>query len=203
MKKLLIATENEHKARELAALMPELGLEYLTLRDFPGFQMPPEDGLTLAENAVIKARAAAMNCRLWALADDTGLEVDALGGAPGVFSARFAGPERDYAANNSKLLQLMAHAKKRTARFRCVMALASPDGTVITEAGVLEGVITAAPRGTNGFGYDPLFAPDGYASTLAEMPAPEKNRLSHRFNAVRLMAKHLKIYADGARNCAQ
>lgn len=198
MKKLLIATGNVHKAEELAALVPELGIKYLTLRDFPEFQPPPEDGLTLAENAAIKARAAAMNCRLWALADDTGLEVDALGGAPGVFSARFAGPECDYGANNKKLLAQMAGIKKRTARFRCVMALCSPDGAnVITEAGVLEGVIADTPRGDNGFGYDPLFIPENSALTLAEMTSAQKNAISHRFNAVRYMVKHIKRYAEG------
>ncbi len=198
MKELLVATANEHKAQELAALMPQLKLKYLTLRNFPGFIMPPEDGATLDENAVIKARAAALGCGVWALADDTGLEVDALGGAPGVYSARFAGEERDYEANNRKLLVMLAGKTNRSARFRCVMALVSPDGkTVITEAGVLEGTIITAARGGNGFGYDPLFVPQGGTQTLAELNAAEKNSISHRGRAVRAMLKHLDAYANG------
>jgi XTP/dITP diphosphohydrolase len=136
----------------------------------------------------------------WTLADDTGLEVDALNGEPGVLSARYAGTERDYAANNKKLLEKLSDvaADKRTARFRCVMALVSPDGkTVIKEEGKLEGFIIASERGTNGFGYDPLFTPVNSGSTLAQLSAEEKNGLSHRFNAVRAMVPHIKRLAAG------
>ncbi|MFA5162254.1 MAG: RdgB/HAM1 family non-canonical purine NTP pyrophosphatase [Elusimicrobiales bacterium] len=191
MAEILIATANADKAREIISLLPA-GPVYRTLADFPSLAMPEETGKTLEENAVLKAVSACRQSGIAALADDTGLEVDALGGAPGVYSARYCGRERDYAANNEKLLREMATipAGKRTARFRTVAALAFPDGRVITEEGRLEGGIGFAPCGENGFGYDPLFIiADG--KTLAELSFAEKNLISHRRAAFAALVKHL------------
>ncbi len=183
MLEILIATANRHKVEEISALLPpELPVKFLSMADFPGLALPPETGSTLEENAGLKARAAATASGRWALADDTGLEVDALGGAPGVYSGRYSGKERDYPANNAKLLHEMAATPpgRRTARFRSVVALASPDGKLLLAEGRLEGVISVDPRGSNGFGYDPLFIPQGMGKTLAELSFEEKNRISHR-----------------------
>ncbi len=186
MKKILVlATFNAHKAAEILAILPRLRLEPRTLADFPGAAPAEEDGLTLEENAVKKAAAAAGFTGEWALADDTGLEVDALGGAPGVRSARFAGGSSSPAANNALLLSRLEEVppERRTARFVCVVALASPEGKVFTAKGLLEGRITDGARGGAGFGYDPLFElPDG--RTLAELSEAEKNAVSHRARAL-------------------
>lgn len=190
---VVLATRNRHKLEELRELIPELRLELKTLGEFPGSPDVVEDGATLEENAVKKAKCAALFCGFWALADDTGLQVDALGGRPGVYSARYAGPGCSYADNNRKLLaELSGHPpERRTARFRCVMALASPGGSVITAEGRLEGRIAAAASGANGFGYDPLFVAEGSGKTLAELTPREKNALSHRAAAVREIAPYL------------
>lgn len=180
--KLLIATANRHKAEEIAALLPKLGLEYFALTDFPAVVMPEETGLTLEENARLKAVSAAKQAGVWALADDTGLEVDALNGAPGVYSARYCGRERDYEGNNRKLLTEMERAgwKNTAARFRCVVCLSTPAGEASCVEGALEGDIIPVPRGASGFGYDPVFLVKGLNKTLAELSFEEKNRLSHR-----------------------
>lgn len=183
---LVVATFNRHKLQEIKAILPGLALELRALSDFPGAVPPEEDGATLEENALKKARAAAAFTGLWALADDTGLEVDALGGAPGVRSARYAGEDADPARNNARLLAELAGLPPaaRGARFVCVMALVSPAGEARVSRGVLEGCIAAAPRGGAGFGYDPLFLLEGSARTLAELPPGEKNALSHRARAL-------------------
>lgn len=190
---VVLATRNRHKLEEILALIPGLRLEMKTLDAFPGAPEVIEDGKTLEENAVKKAKSAALFCGLWALADDTGLQVDALGGAPGVYSARYAGPECSYADNNRRLLAEMAGLppEKRSARFRCVMALASPGGSIITVEGRLEGVIALCASGSNGFGYDPLFVAAGFGKTLAELTAEEKNALSHRADAVKKIKPYL------------
>jgi len=195
---LLIATENAHKAGEIAAILPDIGLEYLTLQTLPGYVAPPENGSTLRDNALIKARAACRASGLWTLADDTGLEVDFLGGRPGIYSARYAGEERDYQANNEKLMLALSGVPEsaRTARFRCVMALCGPQGDEIVEEGVLEGHIADTPRGTNGFGYDPLFVVRGTDKTLAEFSADEKNSVSHRYNAIKNIEDSLRLLAE-------
>lgn len=198
MTEVVISTRNRHKAGEIAAILPDIGVKFLTLEDFPSAPEVAEDGRTLEENAVKKAKAAAAASGRWALADDTGLEVECLGGLPGLMSARFAGPGRDYAENNEKLLKELSGVPfgRRKAVFRCVMALASPEGRVIVEQGTLEGFITEAPRGSNGFGYDPLFlVPDG-GRTLAEMSSDEKNIISHRHSAVLKMIPHLRGLAE-------
>jgi len=207
---LVIATHNLHKAAEIrSALGPRL--RYLTLRDYSGYPAPEETGTTFADNARLKAEAAAGWLLLkrgtdrsegWAvLADDSGLEVDALLGEPGVQSARFASAElrttgnAPDAANNEKLLRLMEDVDpaRRTARFRCALALTrvrSGLPTVMFE-GVCEGTILHSPRGSEGFGYDPLFLPDGQTQTFAELSAAAKNALSHRGKALAALRDHL------------
>lgn len=196
--KLLIATANRHKAEEIAALLPALGLEYRTLADYPAVVMPEETGSTLEENARLKAVSAARQAGVWTLADDTGLEVDALGGAPGVYSARYCGRERDYEGNNRKLLAEMERLgwKDVSARFRCVVCLSSPEGKASCVEGSLEGEIIPSPRGTAGFGYDPVFLVKGLGKTLAELSFEEKNRLSHRNAALAKAAPRLSQLAN-------
>lgn len=197
-KKIVVATANRHKAAELAALLSLPGLEFVPLSDFPAAGPVEEDGETLEENALKKARSAAAAAGLPALADDTGLEVEALGGAPGVYSARYAGEGRSYQDNNAKLLRALegVPAEARRASFRCVMALCFPDGPSVTAEGRIAGRILEAPRGADGFGYDPLFLPDGSGASFAELAAEEKNAISHRRAAVRNMLPHLEKLAD-------
>lgn len=189
----VVATFNRHKAAELEALLRLPGVTLSLLADWPEATAPEETGTTLLENARIKARAAAALTGLPAIADDTGLEVDALGGAPGVHAARYAGPAARYEDNVAKLLRELAGvpAARRTARFRTVCVAAWPDGREVQAEGVLEGVIVEAPRGTNGFGYDPVFVPAGDTRTFAELTDAEKNAMSHRARAVRALGERL------------
>ena len=197
---LLVASTNRHKVREIGQVLAPLGVHVVGLSDVdaPG-EEPVEDGATFEANARIKAVAYARATGRHALADDSGLEVDALDGAPGVRSARFAGAgatreERDH-LNNALLLQRLEDVsdEDRTARFVCAMCLATPDGAVLAETrGTFEGVITRAPRGTNGFGYDPLLELPELGRTSAELPPEEKNARSHRSQAARRMAACLK-----------
>ena len=187
--RLLFATTNAGKLRELRLLVGD-ALEVLGLADLPPIPEPAEDAPTFEENAQLKARAYAAASGLPALADDSGLCVDALGGAPGVLSARYA--EGDDRARYLKLLQALEDVAdaQRTAAFRCALALAQPDGRTVVEVGACRGHIAHAPRGAHGFGYDPVFLlPDG--RTLAELDAAEKGRISHRGAAMRLMHPHL------------
>lgn len=181
--KLLLATGNAHKVREIRDMFHIPGLEILTPAEHP-VALPgvEETGATFQENAVLKAVTLALASGLWTMADDSGLEVDALDGAPGVRSARFAGEPSDDAANNALLLRLLAQkpGAPRTARFRCVLALSSPSGRCQIVEGACEGAIAIAPRGSGGFGYDPLFVPNGHERTFGELSAAEKNGLSHR-----------------------
>jgi len=190
--KFVLATFNRDKARELQALLALPGLELRPLADWPEAKAPEEDGATLADNARLKARAALARTGWPAIADDTGLEVDALQGAPGVHAARYAGPGATYADNVAKLLRSLAGVprERRTARFRTVCIAAYPDGRELLAEGILEGHILEAGRGSGGFGYDPVFAlADG--RSLAELPAAEKNAVSHRAQAVRELAAQL------------
>ncbi len=184
---LVLATRNEHKVREIRGILEGLDVELLSFLDLPDMPDVIEDGATLDENAVKKAVEVAAATGLPSLADDTGLEVDALGGAPGVRSARYAGPACDYGANNTKLLAELSCVDdaRRSAAFRCVVALAKRDGLVGTVEGRTTGTIIRARQGDGGFGYDPLFRPDGYERTYAEMSDTEKNAISHRGRAVR------------------
>jgi XTP/dITP diphosphohydrolase len=182
--KLVIATRNTHKLEEIRAIFDFQGLEVLSAFDFPDIPDVMEDGETLEDNAKKKAVEIAVATGCWALADDSGLEVDALGGAPGVYSARYAGEPCSYEANNEKLLRELANKEDRSARFRTVIALSDPGGSVQTVEGECPGSIIDELRGTNGFGYDPLFVPDGYSETFAELDSAEKNRISHRSRAL-------------------
>lgn len=182
--KLIIATRNTHKLEEIRAIFDFHSLEVLSAFDFPDIPDVVEDGDTFKANAIKKAVEIATAIHCWAMADDSGLEVDALGGAPGVYSARYAGEPCSYSSNNEKLLRELAGKSDRSARFRTVVALSDPEGNVQTQEGVCPGTIIEELRGTNGFGYDPLFVPDGYAETFAELDPQVKNRISHRARAL-------------------
>jgi XTP/dITP diphosphohydrolase len=188
--RLTVASKNPDKVREIEGLLAPTGLatEIVGGLDWPDVE---ETGETLTENALLKGRAVAEATGLPVLADDTGLEVDALGGEPGVHTARFAGPEASYADNLARLLEAMEGVEDRRARFRTVVALVFPSGEEIVAEGVLEGVITTEPRGSGGFGYDPVFEVGGH--TLAEMTAEEKNQLSHRARAIRALVEALGL----------
>lgn len=204
--KLVVATRNAGKWREIQAILEAPGLEILSLRDFPNAPEVVEDGATYLENARKKARAVAEHCGDWALADDSGLEVDALGGRPGVHSARYAGEGAGDAENLQKLLHETAAVEpsRRGACFRCVLVLRHPDGREFSTEGELRGSLAGAPRGAGGFGYDPVFLPSGFAQTLAELSAEEKNRISHRRRALeKLKALLRSIREDGAAPFAQ
>lgn len=194
--RLLIASGNEHKVAEISRLLAGTGWEVVSLRDFPDLELPPEDADSFAGNAEIKARAGAAATGLWTLADDSGLAVDYLGGAPGVHSARYAGEEKDDEANNRKLLAAMADCprERRTARFICALVLVGPQGQVYRTEGRCEGRIGYEGRGEQGFGYDPLFWLEGLGErdvTMAELSMAEKNKLSHRAAALEAMLPHL------------
>jgi len=182
---LLIATTNPGKVRELAELLADVPVTLQSLRDLPGAPVVPEDGNTYLENARAKALAIARWSGRIALADDSGLEVDALGGAPGVHSARYAGAMQDSPANMTKLLQALAGVPeaRRTARFRCVLVVARPLGETLVAEGTCEGRITAAPGGSGGFGYDPIFFYPPAGKTFAELAAAVKNQVGHRGRA--------------------
>ncbi|HVA65363.1 MAG TPA: RdgB/HAM1 family non-canonical purine NTP pyrophosphatase [Elusimicrobiota bacterium] len=193
MRRLFLATGNSHKVREISEALRGLGVALALPKDCPGFPEIDEDQPTIEGNARKKAQTAARFCGDWALADDTGLEVAALGGRPGVYSARYAGPGCDFAANIKKLLsELRGVPAPRRAVFRTVMALAGPDGAVICEEGRLEGEITIEPRGIEGFGYDPVFYAPDEKKTLAEMGLAEKNRISHRARALAAILPRVK-----------
>lgn len=187
MNKLVIASRNRGKIAEYGEMLRDLPVEILSLADFPDLPEVRETGRTFRENALIKARAAAAATGLIALADDSGLEVDCLNGAPGVYSSRYAGPEQDDEANNRKLLAALEGVPmaRRGARFRCVIAVVTPEGREFLSEGVCEGKISFAPRGSAGFGYDPLFLIPSLGKTFAELGPEVKNRISHRAQALR------------------
>jgi XTP/dITP diphosphohydrolase len=182
------ATRNPHKLAELRQILRVAGLELVGLENMPHIAEVEEDGETFEANARKKAETVARAAGLWAMADDSGLEVQALGGAPGVRSARFAGEPPSHAANNAKLLTALEGQTDRRARFCCVIALSNPCGESVAVQGECRGRIASAPRGTGGFGYDPLFMPDGYDLTFAEMAPENKNRISHRARALETAA---------------
>ena len=196
---LLIATRNAHKLDEIRAILARPGLTLIGVAEYGApLDEVVEDADTFAGNALKKARALCAATGLWTLADDSGLEVAALGGAPGVFSARYAGEGADDAANNRRLLGELAGVADRRARFRCVLALAAPDGSAWTAEGRCEGRLAHAPSGTGGFGYDPLFHPDGEHRSFAELPPAEKNRLSHRARALAAALRDWQHLLDAA-----
>jgi len=182
--KVLIASHNRHKIEEIQQIFADFPVEFVSAADVPGLPDVVEDGDTFEANAKKKAIELAAAAQMWALADDSGLEVDALGGAPGVYSARYAGEPCDHAKNNEKLLKALAGVENRAARFRCVAALSSPSGDVRTVSGTCPGHIIAERRGAAGFGYDPLFVPEGETLTFAELGPEVKNRMSHRGRAM-------------------
>jgi XTP/dITP diphosphohydrolase len=189
VRKLLIATRNPGKAREMAAVLADLPFEIVSLADYPDAPEAEETGATFVENAVLKARAYAAYTGELTLADDSGLEVDALGGAPGLLSSRFAPTDPERIA---KLLDMMKDVpdERRSARFRCAIAVAWPDGRVETCEDSLEGVIAREPKGANGFGYDPILYMPELGKHVAELPPHEKNAISHRGKAL-VRAKEL------------
>jgi len=195
MKRLVLATRNPHKIQEIRAIMGDLGLEILTAVDFPSIPPLHEDGSTLEENALKKAHTVFQTTNLPALADDSGLEVFYLAKRPGVFSARYAGPQATYADNNKKLLNELKGVppRRRNAQFRCVIAFVTENGEQTVE-GVTEGKIIETPRGSGGFGYDPIFCPAGYEQTYAEMTPELKNRISHRAKALEKAKPLLQEY---------
>jgi len=192
--RLVVASLNAGKLRELRALLDRPGLELVSLTEMPGASAPEETGATLLENARIKAREASRQSGLPAFADDTGLEVDALGGRPGVHTARYAGPDAVPEDNVRRLLSELSGvpSERRAARFRTVCVVRFPDGREVEAEGVLEGRIALAPRGEGGFGYDPVFELPELGRTLAELDAAEKNRLSHRGRAARSLVASLE-----------
>ncbi len=185
--KILFATGNKNKLREFSGLTSGLGVAVVSLGDYPGLELPPEDGDTFTENALAKARFASGFSGLPAVADDSGLVVDALGGRPGVYSARYAGPGATDRDNIDKLLNEMRGIddKKRTARFVCALAYVEPGGVEKTFSGTLEGVITLEPSGEGGFGYDPVFFIPEKGVTAAGLSMEDKNAISHRGKALR------------------
>jgi len=186
---LLIATHNAGKAREIADLLKPYVSVFRTASDL-GLVEPEETGATFAENAILKARVAAENSGEIALADDSGLAVNALNGDPGIYSARWGGPEKDFKLAMNKVHDALGAAKDRSASFVCVLALGWPDGHSEVFEGRVDGRIVWPMRGDKGFGYDPIFQANGYDVTFAEMDPQEKHAISHRANAFRLLVQN-------------
>lgn len=184
---LLVATGNAHKLEEIRAILGSYAPNLLSLTNLPSYIEPTEDSQSFEGNALIKALAGLQASGLPTLADDSGLEVAALNGAPGVHSARYAGVHGDTAANNAKLLRELAGQRDRRARFRCAVVLALPGLAPQTFIGEVRGHILEAPAGAGGFGYDPLFVPEGFDRTFSELPPEVKNRLSHRAMALKAL----------------
>jgi len=197
--KILLATQNLGKVKELQNLLADEDIEILSLLDIPDWEDVEETGKTFADNAALKARAAVLRTGLITLADDSGLEVDALDGRPGVYSARFAGEPKDDERNNDKLLQLLESVPddKRMARFRCALVIETPDGKEYFTEGTIEGKILTQRRGKGGFGYDPLFFVPEFARTMAELNVTQKNLLSHRAQAFHKMIPILRDLGRG------
>ncbi len=187
MTKLVAATNNRHKLVEIRNILTPKGIEILSAADVGGVPDVEENGETFEENAIIKATAAAAHTGLPVIADDSGLEVFALGGEPGVYSARYAGEGATDEDRMAKLLKNLVNEDDRSARFVCVIALAKPGNVIGTVEGEVRGSIGHTPIGSNGFGYDPLFIPDGYDKTFAELESDEKDSISHRGNALQAL----------------
>lgn len=198
MKEIIIATKNKGKAKDFEALLEPMGYKVLTLHDVAPQMDVEETGETFEANAILKAETIARELQATVVADDSGLEIDALGGEPGVYSARYSGEEKDDESNIDKVLQKMVQvpADEKTARFRCVLALASPGQETIIFEGTCEGIITDERKGLHGFGYDPIFYVPGLEKTMAEMEPSEKASISHRGNAIREMGKAMTGLSD-------
>lgn len=194
MQTVVIASGNKGKLKEFRELMADLPVEVKSLADYPEIGDIEENGATFAENAYIKAKAVYDATGCLCIADDSGLEVDALDGAPGIYSARYAGEKKDDTANNAKLLAALENVPddKRGAQFHCAIVAITADGSRFDAEGIVRGRILRAPRGENGFGYDPLFYVPEFERTTAELSMDEKNAISHRGKAVRKMVEILK-----------
>lgn len=193
--RIAIATRNAHKLRELARICADWPVSWVTVEnhDPAGFPDVEEIGDTYLENAALKARAVAASLGVPALADDSGIEVDALGGRPGVRSARYAGEDASDEENLRALIRAIRGIPGggRTARYRCLAVLAAPDGDILSAEGTCEGLLETVPRGSGGFGYDPIFVPGGWDETMAELTAEQKDRISHRGRAFRELRARL------------
>lgn len=202
MKEIFIATNNKGKAKDFEALFHPLGIEVKTLADLPEAIDVEETGVTFEENAILKAEEVAKRFNTFVIADDSGLEVDALDGEPGVYSARYAGEAKDDEANIDKVLTQLENVptQERTARFRCVLAVAAPGIETVTIDGSCEGLITTERIGTEGFGYDPIFYVPKYERTMAQMTAEEKGKISHRGQAIKKLRPQLAPLLKEARD---
>jgi non-canonical purine NTP pyrophosphatase, rdgB/HAM1 family len=196
---LLISTYNSGKLREIASLLANLPIELKDLNDLPGITEVEETGKTIWQNAELKAIGYALQSNMWSLADDTGLEVAALDGAPGVFSDRYAGEGASDLAKMEKLLHELDNIPNapRRAQFVCVMSIADAIGSIaFTSAGICDGSIANEPRGTNGFGYDPIFIPDGFDATFGELEDNIKQQISHRARAIAEIIRYLHGFLE-------
>ena len=195
-RRLVVASLNRAKAGEIVRILRDegVGFEVASLAEFPGVELPPETGSTFAANATAKAKHAAEITGLPAIADDSGLEVDALGGEPGIRSARFAGDGASDEDRYRKVLELMGEVADdcRSARFRCAAAFATPEGEVLLAEGKCDGRIAREPAGTGGFGYDPIFVPEDHTCTMAQLSDAQKHAISHRGRALRRLARLLR-----------
>jgi XTP/dITP diphosphohydrolase len=191
IRKIVLATHNPHKAGEIAALLQPCGIDIVSAGDL-GLPEPDETGTSFAENAVLKAVLAAQGAGIPALADDSGLSVTALGGDPGIYSARWAGPEKDFGAAMKKVHEAMGRHADRSAHFVCTLALAFPHGECEIFEGRIDGALVWPPRGDKGFGYDPMFVPEGHTLTFGEMTPEEKQGISHRTRAFEKFINFLK-----------
>ena len=193
--KLILASNNAHKLDERRAILSSLGMEVVSQKEL-GLDLEPEEtGTTFEENSYIKAKAVMDACGMPAIADDSGLMVDALGGEPGVYSARYTGNHDDSDEDRYRyLLKKLGDSEQRTARFVSCICLTFPNGDILRARGTCEGSILYGPRGENGFGYDPIFLPDGFDRSMAELSPEEKNRISHRGNALKILKEELRSY---------
>jgi XTP/dITP diphosphohydrolase len=199
MTSIVLATRNKHKIEEIKTILSDLPLQVLTLNDFTDVPPLKEEGATFRENSLQKAQIVFAHTKIPTLADDSGLEVFYLNGRPGVISARYSGEEATDESNNRKLLREMLGVapRRRRAQFRAVLTLLNGTASEVTE-GICPGMLAESPRGTNGFGYDPIFLPDGFSRTYAELTASEKNTISHRAKALAAMKEVLRRHLTGA-----
>lgn len=198
MREIVVATRNKDKVKEIRKILKDLNVKILTLRDFKNIPKVTEDGKTFEENASKKARIISKFTHRLTIADDSGLEVDALGGEPGVKSARFAGKEQNYNKNNTKLLRLLqgVPSRRRKARFVCVISIARDGKVLDVVRGTCSGRIGFEPKGKTGFGYDPVFISPKYGRTFAELGPEIKNRISHRYRALRKVKSSIRRLLD-------
>ncbi len=198
LNKIIFATGNKNKIKEIQMILADLNIELITMKD-AGIKIDVEEnGSTYEENALIKARAVAEHADCIVMADDSGLEVEYLNNEPGIYSARYLGEDTSYSIKNANLIQRLdgVEDEKRIARFVCAIAAVFPDGKEITTRGIIEGRIGYEEKGSNGFGYDPIFYVPCFGKTTAELSEEEKNQVSHRGNALALMKEELKKYAN-------